>query len=198
MASQTNRRSGFGLLKKLQNSIRVFPGEVARTIDESRRGVSNRSSRKFTTALSANANETRRTRRRDDRIGSGLIVPSSDDTSLASDISDDASITLPRDILYSRSQRSHHSNHELLVPFHCDSKYRENGEELSQSSFSLALEASVPTICATVFYENIQDLEKEELNRKKCHVSFDNKTGRNTKLPEADKRMWQKRTQKGA
>ena len=188
MASQTNRRSGFGLLKKLQNSIRVFPGEVARTIDESRRGVSNRSSRKFTPALRANAKETRRTRRRDDRIGSEFIVPSSDDTSLASDISDDASITLPRDTLYSRSQRSHHSNHELLVPFHCDSKYRENGEELSQSSFSRALEASFPTIGATFFYENIQDIEKEELSRKKCHVSFYNKTGRNTKLPDADKK----------
>ena len=189
MASQTNRRSGFGLLKKLQNSIRVFPGEVARTIDESRRGVSNRtrSSRKFTPALSANANKTRRAGRRDDRIGSELIVPSSDDTSLASDISDDVSIPLPHDTLYSRSQRGHHSNHELLVSFHCDSKYRENGEESSQSSFSRALEASFPTTGATVFYENIQDMEEEELNRKKCHVSFDNETGRNTKPPEADK-----------
>ena len=190
MASQINRRSGFGLLKKLQNSIRVFPGEVARTIDESRRGVSNRtrSSRKFTPALSANANKTRRAGRRDDRIGSELIVPSSDDTSLASDISDDVSIPLPHDTLYSRSQRGHHSNHELLVSFHCDSKYRENGEESSQSSFSRALEASFPTIGATVFYENIQDLEKEELNRKKCHVSFDNEAGRNTKLPKAGKK----------
>ena len=187
MPSHTNRRSGFGLLKKLQNSIRVFPGEVARTNDESRRGVSNRSrsstSKKPTTAHSANANKTRRARRRDDRIGSELIVPSSDDTSLASDISEDVSVTSPRETLYGRSQKSHYSNQELFVSFHCDS-----GDELSQSSFSRALEASFPTIGATVFYENMQEMEEEELNRKKYHVSIDGENGRNTKLPEASKK----------
>lgn len=182
MSSQTNRRSGFGLLKKLQNSIRVFPGEVARTIDESRRGVSNRSrsSRKLTTALSANANKTRRTRRGDDRIGSELIVPSSDDTSLASDISEDVSVTAPHDTLHSRSQNCHHSDQELFVSYNYDSKYRETGDEFSRSSFSRALEGSFPTIGATVFYENFQDLETEELNRKKCQISFDDENGRKT------------------
>jgi hypothetical protein len=172
--NQNNLRSGFGLLKKLQNSIRVFPEEVARTIDESRRGVRNRTSKALTTARAADAHAktftTRRAPRRDDRIGSELIVPSSDGPSLASDISEDVSVASPHDILYCRSLNSHRSDHELLVSFHCDSKDRETGENSSQSSFSFALEASFPTIGATVFYENFQDLEKKELNE----------TGRNT------------------
>ena len=194
MPNQTNSRPGSGLLKKLQNSIRVFPGEVARTIDESRRGVKNSRLRRPSIARNAGDDRcayfptTRRARRRDDRIGSELVVPSSDDTSLASDISDDESVKSPHDSFYSRSLKSHLSSNELLVSFHCDSKEREDGEELSQSSFSLALEASFPTIGATVFYENIQDMEKDESNLKKCRAPFDDETGRNmTHLEEGKK-----------
>ena len=194
MSNQTNRRPVSGLLKKLQNSIRVFPGEVTRTIDESRKGVNNSRLGRPSTARNAgedrcgNLPTTRRARRRDDRIGSELIVPSSDDNSLASDISDDESVKSPHDSLYSRSLKSHHSNSKLLASFHCDSKERVAGEELPQSSFSLALEASFPTIGATVFYENIQDMEKEESNLKKCRVPFDDETGRDTAHPEAGKK----------